>query len=120
MGDDAVAGFGVFFERQIEQLGNALAGKVVTGWAKAAGDEDQLGASNGFTCGGLDGVAGVGHGLLMSERVARAGELLGEPMVMGVENAPEKEFAAGVDEFHAHGRSVPRRWITRNLRHCGH
>ena len=116
MGGDAGAGFGVFFQGEIKQLGDTLAGEVVTGGAKAASDDDEFGAGDGFADGGLDGFAGVGHGLLMGECIAGARELLGEPMVVGVEDAPNEEFAAGVDEFHAHVRSVPRRCITRNAK----
>ena len=114
IGGDAGTSFGVFFERQIQQFGNALAGEVVTGGAETAGDDDELGVGDGFADGGLNGFAGVGYDLLMGERVAHTCELLGEPMVVGVENATNKEFATGVDEFHAHVRSVPRRCITRN------
>ena len=116
MGGDTGASFGVFFERQIQQLGDALAGEVVTGGTEAAGDDDELGTGDGFADSGLDGFAGVGYGLLMGECVAHTRELLGEPMVVGVEDAPNEEFAAGVDEFHAHVRSVPRRCITRNAK----
>ena len=116
MGGDAGTGFGVFFEPQIHQFGDALAGEVVTGGTEAAGDDDELGAGDGFADGDLDGFAGVGYGLLMGECVAHTRELLGEPMVVGVEDAPNEEFAAGVDEFHAHVRSVPRRCITRNAK----
>ena len=116
MGGDASTSFGVFFQGEIKQLSDTLAGKVVTGGAKAASDNDEFGADDGFADGGLDGFACVGHGLLMGEYIAGACELLGEPMVVGVEDAPNEEFAAGVDEFHAHVCSVPRRCITRNAK----
>ena len=116
MGGDVRTGFGMFFERQIQQLGDALAGEVVTGGTKTAGDDDELGTGDGFADGGLDGFTGVGYGLLMGECVPQKHELLGKPMVVGVEDAPNEEFTAGVDEFHAHVRSVPRRCITRNAK----
>ena len=113
-GRDAIACFGMFFQGRIEQLSDALARDIIARGAEAAGDDDQFAAGNRLAHSRLNGRAGIGHGLLMGQFVSGGGELLAEPLLVSVENASVKEFAAGVDKLNAHERSVPWSWIRRN------
>ena len=88
-----------------EQFRDHIPGEIIRSGAEAAGDDDEISAFEGFADGLLDGGAGVGNGDLTGDFVGGISELSTEPLVMGVENQPEHEFAAGIDDFDDHGKS---------------
>jgi hypothetical protein len=49
-----------------------------------------------------DGGRGIVHGNLPRDEVSAVGQLPTEPLLMGVEDAAQHQFAAGVDEFDDH------------------
>ena len=89
-----------------EGMGGKLAGEVVAGGAEAAGDEDEIGTAQRLAEGGLDARAVVGDAHLAGDFVAEVGELAAKPLLVGVEDAPDQEFGAGVDEFDAHFQGI--------------
>ena len=101
---DAFGDRSVFDQRFAEQLGDQIAREVVGCGAKSAGGDDEVGAGQRFTHGLLDIRTRVRHGDLPADGVAEVGQAAAKPLLMGVEDAAQQEFTAGVDEFDDHAR----------------
>lgn len=95
--------FGIFNEAFSEKGGDLIAGDVVGSWAEAAGGDDEIGGGKriGNRANNVFGAIADRH--LAANGVAAIRELAAEPLLVGVENEPEHEFAAGVDDFNDHG-----------------
>ena len=97
--------FLVVLEREAEEIGGDVAGEIVGRRAEAAGDEHDVGAAEGFAEAVADGVA-VGDGSLALDAQAEGKEFLGEQDEVGIGDAAQHEFGAGIEDFDAHGGTV--------------
>ena len=84
------------------QLGDEVARDVVRGRAESTGGDDKIGAGQCFTHGLFDVAAGIGYGNLAGHDISQIGQAAAEPLLVGVENAPEHQLATGIDEFDVH------------------
>ena len=89
----------IFVQFFAEQLSDKIAGDVIRGWAKTAGGDDKVGARQRFPRGLLDIGAGVRDRDLPGDDITEVGEAAAKPLLMRVENTPEHEFTAGVDDL---------------------
>ena len=85
-----------------EQLRHQIPRQVIRGRAQAAGRDDEVGARERLADGLLDVAAGIRHRDLPGDDVAQVRQLAAEPLLVGIEHAPQHQLAAGVDEFDNH------------------
>jgi hypothetical protein len=100
---DCSAGDGAFVHRSTEQFGGAFSRDIVGGWAKATGDEDDIGAQERFFQCAAD-VRSIWHRDLARDAYSNGEEGFGEKGEVGVGDMSEQEFGACVDEFGSHGK----------------
>ena len=99
-------------QRAAEHLGDEVARDVVRSRPQSACCQHQISAGEGLARGGLDGCGVIRDADLPGDFVAAIGQLAANPLLVRIENAPQKQFAAGVDEFNTwerHGRFRPTR-----------
>ena len=99
---DAGEDLWILTERALEESGDEVASAVVGSGAETTGRDDEISPGNGIADGGLNCGGGVVDGDLASDSVAALRKLATKPLLMGVEDVPKHQFAAGVDDFDVH------------------
>ena len=99
---DPGEGGGVENQFPAKDFGGDVASEVVAGGAQPAGGDERSARANAswrasWICAGV-----VGDTNLAGNLVAQVGQFAAKPLLMGVEDAPDEEFGAGVDQFDAH------------------
>ena len=92
----------VFPQRLPQQLRYQIPRQVIRSRAQAAGRDNQIGTRKRLPDGLLDVTARIRHRDLPGDDVAEVGEPAAEPLLVRVEDAPEHQLAAGVDDFDVH------------------
>ena len=93
---------GVIVEREVEGLGEALAGEVVFGGAEAAGEEDDVGAVERDGDGRGEVIAVVADDGLEGDRYAEVVEACGEVEGVGVLGKRREHLGPNGDDFSDH------------------
>ncbi len=87
---------------EAQQFGDRFAGEVIGGRAQSAGDQHHIGPAKGLGHRLANGIA-IRHGDLALDPQAERKKRLADKLEMGVEDAAEEEFRAGIEDFDAHG-----------------
>ena len=96
---DALGTLRVKDQVQAEGVGQSLAGQVVTGGAKAAGGDEDVGPAAGNVHRLPEPLGIVPHHGLVKNVDAQGGKLLGEETGVGVEDVPQQQLGAHTDQF---------------------
>ena len=99
---DAGEGGRVADQLSAEDLRDNIAGEVVAGGAETAGDDDQFRPCQGLAESVPDLQGVVRDTNLAGNFAAQVGKLAAKPLLVGVEDAADQEFGAGIDQFDAH------------------
>jgi hypothetical protein len=89
----------IFFQRFAEQLRDEIASGVVRGWPKPTGGDDQGGARERFPNCLFDVSSAIGNGDLPAHDITEIGQAAAKPLLMRVEDTPQQQLAACVDEL---------------------
>ena len=105
-------------EREVEGVGDALAGEVVFGGAEAAGEDDDVGAAEGDADGGGEVVAVVADDGLEGDGDAEVVEAGGEVERVGVLAMRREHLGADGDDFSDHVGSMVARAALNSCDEC--
>ena len=85
-----------------EEGGDPFPGEVVTRGAKASRGEDKVRPAQRFANGGLDVLRPIRNRHLAGNGPPEIGEAPSEPLLMGVQDPTQQQFASGIDQFDVH------------------
>ncbi|MCZ7641197.1 MAG: hypothetical protein M5U12_37195 [Verrucomicrobia bacterium] len=93
----------VFPQGPAEEFGDGVSREVIRGRAQAAGGDDQVGPSQRVTHGLLNGGRAIRDGHLALDHVAGIGKLAAEPLLVGVQDAAQHQFAPRIEDLEVQG-----------------